>query len=744
MAISKPSFNMDFSTFYKAIADVTAKLDNTTLAIPEPDYAGHNENSTEFWTYSNPDHNPETPDLLHIWAHKPSANSTTFDSVEVSSEAENFYVGLDNAKLIGSIAGNGAINIGKGTAKQFFYGQENGGGAHCEFTGNFSFDSSKTVQLTGTATEVLIALEAENGTFNYVKLSGSLSVTGFDEPKGKITAIEYGNAIVPEGDGDPVFNAIVEKTGIPAIEVMTLLQDLIGGQDIQNIAYSGDNSLTGTDGADDLDGAAGNDRLYGGKGNDTLKGGTGNDTLDGGDGDDIIDGGAGVDKITDMSGYNTITDLEGVATITIGHDGGKITTGSGNDKITAGNGTNLIEAGDGNNNITTGLGNDDITTGNGNDTIIAGAGDNHIESGDGNDKITVGNGVNEIHAGDGNKQIIAGDGKAAPVQQLLADSPTVILGNLIYLGNGNNTVTTGKGNDHIETGIGSNKITAGNGDNVINAFGGNNSITTGNGNDDITTGSGNDIIKAGDGDNTIEAGGGNNQITVGNGINKIYAGDGDNKVTAGDGKLNLNIIEGNIIELGNGKNTVTTGKGNDDITTGDGKDTINAGNGDNTIDAGGGDDSITTGSGNDDLFGGAGNDKLVAGAGDDILAGGAGKDSLTGGLGSDTFFFDYLQSDSTQFDTVTDFKSGVDKLKFDTSEDDFSALATFNTTANLLFGAGKTTAETADQHLIYDSKAGKLYYDADGNGTESGVVLVAMIKGVTMDDFAAAFTSKLI
>ena len=61
---------------------------------------------------------------------------------------------------------------------------------------------------------------------------------------------------------------------------------------------SGNDTLTGTAGADLLLGQAGNDTLNANAGNDRLLGGAGNDVLDGGAGNDRLLGGAGTDTLT--------------------------------------------------------------------------------------------------------------------------------------------------------------------------------------------------------------------------------------------------------------------------------------------------------------------------------------------------------------------------------------------------------------------------------------------------------------
>lgn len=72
-----------------------------------------------------------------------------------------------------------------------------------------------------------------------------------------------------------------------------------------------------------------------------------------------------------------------------------------------------------------------------------------------------------------------------------------------------------------------------------------------------------------------------------------------------------------------------------------------------------GDDQLDGRGGNDRLDGGAGRDTLIGGTGNDMLIGGADCDTLTGGDGADTFVFN-ARSDG--FDTITDFRHGVDKI----------------------------------------------------------------------------------
>ena len=82
------------------------------------------------------------------------------------------------------------------------------------------------------------------------------------------------------------------------------------------------------------------------------------------------------------------------------------------------------------------------------------------------------------------------------------------------------------------------------------------------------------------------------------------------------------------------------------------------------------DDIIGTGANNtlvgtdedDYIFGAAGLDILRGNGGHDRLAGGVGADTLSGGAGADTFLLQFRQSTLAQFDRITDFAIGVDRL----------------------------------------------------------------------------------
>ncbi len=235
----------------------------------------------------------------------------------------------------------------------------------------------------------------------------------------------------------------------------------------------------------------------------------------------------------------------------------------------------------------------------------------------------------------------------------------------------------------------------------------------------VDSGAGKDTIVASTGNDTIIGGAGNDSLTGGTGADSfVLAGSdtvADYKGTQSDTVDVSSLATGDTV-------TFTTVAGALDLSASTSaaafKATAAAAGA--TITGGSGADSLTGAGGIDYLFGGTGKDTLSGGAGNDVINGGDGSDSLTGGAGSDKFVFNVAAS-STNNDTITDFAVKDDKIQLSkTVFTGFSAVGSITSTA-FLSGAGKNTATTADQKLIYDSSSGKLYYDADGSGSASAI-----------------------
>ncbi|SFN90050.1 VCBS repeat-containing protein [Bradyrhizobium sp. Rc3b] len=99
------------------------------------------------------------------------------------------------------------------------------------------------------------------------------------------------------------------------------------------------------------------------------------------------------------------------------------------------------------------------------------------------------------------------------------------------------------------------------------------------------------------------------------------------------------------------------------IYAGAGSDTVNGTGKADVLYSGSGNDTIKGNDGDDTIFGGSGNDTINGNNGADTITGGFGADQLTGSNGNDRFAYLFVaDSNASQFDTITDFASGADKI----------------------------------------------------------------------------------
>ncbi len=130
------------------------------------------------------------------------------------------------------------------------------------------------------------------------------------------------------------------------------------------------------------------------------------------------------------------------------------------------------------------------------------------------------------------------------------------------------------------------------------------------------------------------------------------------------------------------------------IYGGAGDDTLNGTGKGDIIYAGSGNDTVKGNDGDDTIYGGSGNDTINANNGNDTIVGGFGADHLTGSNGDDRFvYLSVADSNAAQFDTISDFKSGSDRI-------DVAALGA------LAFLALTSTSTSVPAHTIawlYDS-----------------------------------------
>jgi len=146
-----------------------------------------------------------------------------------------------------------------------------------------------------------------------------------------------------------------------------------------------------------------------------------------------------------------------------------------------------------------------------------------------------------------------------------------------------------------------------------------------------------------------------------------------------------------------------------------GDDTVNGRNGADTIEGGDGRDRLLGAGGNDLLAGGGDSDALTGAAGNDTLAGGAARDRLIGGPGADQFRF--AEYGSADLDVIADFAPGEDVIAVSAAAFGGGLIAGALDAAQFRTGLNaRATSESGTGQFVYETDAGKLWWDADGAG----------------------------
>jgi Ca2+-binding RTX toxin-like protein len=486
----------------------------------------------------------------------------------------------------------------------------------------------------------------------------------------------------------------------------TAFDDQLSGYFLADIFHGGAGAdlLNGNFGADDLFGDLGKDTISGGGGNDNVDGGDDSDTLYGQGGNDDVRGGLGVDQ---LFGGNGVDWLAGNA----GAD--KLDGGAGKDTLYGEAGADMLVGG---------ADNDVLTT----HSSSSLSGDTGLEI----DNADGGAGNDEI--GIGAKDIANG---GTQFDTITLDFSSSAVGETYALQAGRFTFGNGARIENFEQMV----FVGGSGTDTVSGGGFADNLTGGNGNDALTGGTGRDELM-GDGVAAPRSGGGNDVLHGGGdgdtlhddaGDDKLYGDEGDDILFCAAWELDRSASD--LFDGGLGRDTVSFGTGDISVVVDLAAQANNDGRAKNDAFAsievfeGTRFDDTLKGNGLANTFrGGSGDDLLEGRGGGDVLNGEAGADTMSGGTGAD--FFQFLDSDvAWRGDTITDFARGLDKLQVD---------------AGNFFGAGGSaafklqqvtnpTATTAGPVFLFETDAGRLWFDEDGNGQDVGPVLVLTLNGVT-------------
>jgi Ca2+-binding RTX toxin-like protein len=128
---------------------------------------------------------------------------------------------------------------------------------------------------------------------------------------------------------------------------------------------------------------------------------------------------------------------------------------------------------------------------------------------------------------------------------------------------------------------------------------------------------------------------------------------------------------------------------------------------------------------------------LIGNAGDNRLEGREGNDTLRGLAGKDTFVFN-TKLGASNVDTITDFSVADDRFLL--SDAIFTQLNT-GVLAGGYFRANTTgLAQDSNDHIIYETDTGELYYDSNGSGAGGSVLFAKIAVGLSLTnaDFSVA------
>jgi len=325
------------------------------------------------------------------------------------------------------------------------------------------------------------------------------------------------------------------------------------------------------------------------------------------------------------------------------------------------------------------------------------------------------------------------------------------------LGAGLDTLT------NIENLIGSNfddKLTGNNKNNILNGGAGNDELRGWSGEDDLIGGRGDDIYFVDNAGDVIIENSDEGQDKIYTSVGYTLPSNVENLTLGGTLAINgvgnrlanklLGNTAANRLDGGDGDDILDGKAGADQMYGGSGNDHFVVDNPGDIVDGDYGIDKVSSsitytlpngvenlrltgalainGAGNgfaNKIIGNSANNRLNGGFGNDVLDGRGGNNVLTGGANQDIFRFTTLD----HVDTITDFVVVDDTIQLENSI--FTVLTTIGTLAADQFRIG-TKAVDANDFIVYNSTAGNLLYDADGNGAVAAIPIASIGVGLSL------------
>lgn len=469
------------------------------------------------------------------------------------------------------------------------------------------------------------------------------------------------------------------------------------GNELANelVGNLGDNVLTGNDGDDILDARDGYDTLVGGQGNDLLLGGADRDDMAGGTGDDTYGVEDTDDQITEAAGegndrVNASVSYILASGVSVEALSAASLTGTSALNFTGNEFDQTITGNDGNNVLLGGSGADILFGRSGNDILSGDAGADVMWGGLGDDTYYMLGSADEIReiVGEGRDILYVDFTYVLPIGQL---SPTGAIIEPLSIEILSTSSQSGTAAIDLTGNFENNEIYGNNGVNTLSGDRGNDLLVGLGGADSLFGGNGFDILDGGSGADTMDGGSDSDAYYVDD------AGDVINETATG-GSDSADIAYASV-------SYVLAASARVEILT-----TIAVGAIDNI-----------------DLTGSTTGNLIYGNAGANVLDGRGGNDSLTGFGGADTFTFTTALGPSN-IDMIRDMVSGTDLIAIDNAV--FTGLAPGALSATE-FRAGSAALD-GDDHIIYDSSNGNLYFDVDGMGGTAQVLFAILTAGTPL------------
>lgn len=234
-------------------------------------------------------------------------------------------------------------------------------------------------------------------------------------------------------------------------------------------------------------------------------------------------------------------------------------------------------------------------------------------------------------------------------------------------------------------------------------------------------GSAGDSISGNVAANLLRGNGGNDKLWGLAANDRLFGGNGDDLLIGGTG---ADTLDGGV-----GRDTVSYTQASTGVTASLAKVALNTGEAEgDTYQAV---ENLTGSSYSDCLCGNSGANSINGGLGNDLISGAAGNDILSGAAGADAFLFNTALNKTDNVDRITDFSVPNDTIRLENAI--FTALGSAGalTAAGFRANTSGLAADVSDR-IIYETDAGRLFYDFNGNESGGRTQIASLSSGLNI------------